>query len=499
MSPERWQRLQTVFDEAVELSASEVEEFLRKECGEDTELYTSVRRMLDEHQRGGYLDFSPLAARLFEPGTVLAGRYRISRQIGRGGMGQVYEAEDLELRESVALKTLLPEIAEDATMIARFKREIQLARKVAHPNVCRVFDLARHMPEGSSSAPVFFLTMEFVDGETLANRIAREGRLSAGDALELLDQMADALDAAHRAGVLHRDFKPSNVMLIPDRAQGTVRVVVTDFGLACRITRPAESTRTATGELAGTIDYMAPELFTGGTATVASDIYALGLVAYKSISGALPFESDSPLAGVIRRAGQPAPQVCSRVAGLNPAWDRGFARALHLDPGRRFVTAREFVKSLRGEESFVTIDIPIMTRRRVAGAAVGLLTLAAAPFAWRAWVRARARPSPEAEALYIQGVADLHTGAYFAATKSLEESIRRAPGFALAHARMAEAWWNLDFTDRATQEMLIARRQDLSQLSRPERLQMEAIDLTLTREFPAAAAKYEEMLAGEPN
>jgi eukaryotic-like serine/threonine-protein kinase len=432
---------------------------------------------------------------------LLANRYRIYRLLGRGGMGQVYEAEDTELRERVALKTLLPGIAADAGMILRFKREIQLARKISHPNVCRVFDFARHPADVSTSASVFFLTMEFLDGETLANRITRAGSLPASEALHYLTQMADALDAAHRAGVIHRDFKPSNVMLVG--ANGTNgppvrqvdRAVVTDFGLACRIVPSPESTRTASGQIAGTIDYMAPELFTGGEASVASDIYALGLVAYKMVTGILPFESRSPLAGVIRRAAEPVPSACACIPGLDAAWDRALARALDLDPGSRFASAREFVSVLCGTADSVTVRIPTMTRRRIAGIALGATMLVVAPFAWRAAERAHARPSAEAQALNRQGISDLHAGAYFAAAKALEQAVRLSPNFTLAHARLAEAWANLDLIDNATREMLLARRHDLSLLSRLDRLQLEAIDLTLTREFAAAAAKYEQILS----
>src|SRR6202050_4282961 len=156
-------------------------------------------------------------------------------------MGEVYEAEDLdlpEMKEHVALKTLLPAIASDDGMVARFKQEIALSRKIQHPNVCGAFDLSRHEVEGSR--PIIFLTMPFLPGETLAARLADQGRMSPEEALPLLEQMGDALDAAHRAGVIHRDFKPSNVMLVPG-AEGT-RAVVTDFGLARRVATIADTT-----------------------------------------------------------------------------------------------------------------------------------------------------------------------------------------------------------------------------------------------------------------
>jgi serine/threonine protein kinase len=492
MSPQRWNRVREVFDSAVERLPAEADEFLRRECGDDAELYSEVRQMLEQHRQAGFLD-RPRSrpAPSFQPGDVAAGRYRILRLLGRGGMGQVYEAEDTELRERMALKTLLPEVVADSGMVSRFKREIQLARKIGHPNVCRVFDLARHPVDGSSPNPALFLTMEFLEGETLAERIDREGRIAPVEALGLIAQMADALDAAHRAGIIHRDFKPSNVMLVP----GERGAVVTDFGLARTIEVSTETTATATGQLLGTIDYMAPELFAGEPATPAADQYALALVAYKMVAGKLPFQSDSPLAGVVRRAGQKPPSVREAVPELDPVWDQAFARALDPDSARRFATCTAFVNALRGRSQSVTLSIPRLSRRRTAALALAAVLLAAAPFTWRAWQRARSRPSPEAEALYQQGAADLHAGAYFAATKALAQAVTLAPHFTLAHARLAEAWVGLDLTEKATQEMLTVRRQDLSALSRRERLQVEAIDLTITREFAAAAAKYEQAVA----
>jgi len=145
---------------------------------------------------------------------VLSGRFRVIRFLGQGGMGEVYEARDLDLGEPVALKTIRPEIATEPHTMARFKREINLARRVAHPNVCRTFDLERHRPPPGtdpSAGEVTFLTMELLEGETLAARLRRVGRIAAAEALPLVQQMAEALAAAHEVGVVHRDFKPGNV------------------------------------------------------------------------------------------------------------------------------------------------------------------------------------------------------------------------------------------------------------------------------------------------
>jgi tetratricopeptide (TPR) repeat protein len=405
-------------------------------------------------------------------------------------MGEVYEAEDQELKERVALKTLLPEIASDEAMIARFKQEIQLSRRIGHPNVCRMFDLARDPADASGANGVYFLTMEFLPGETLSARLQREGRLTPAEALPLLDQMAEALDAAHRAGVIHRDLKPSNVMLVPG-PQG-LRAVVTDFGLARRQVAETDSTISMSGQLVGTWDYMAPELLAGAVASVASDVYALGMVAFRMVAGVLPFESIAPEAGAVLRARQAVPSPRAWAAELGPRWEGAILKALDRDPARRFSGALDFPRALRGEMSAITIAMPLMTRRRWAGASLAVLILAAGGLGWRAWVQARNRPSPEAAVLYRKGADDLEAGAFFAATKALGEAVKLAPGYALAHARLAEAWVELEMPERAGEEMLLARRQDSSGLPALERLQIEAVDLSITREYAAAAAKYEQ-------
>jgi glutaminyl-peptide cyclotransferase len=225
MTPERWQRVQELFDSALE-RGTDADEFLRAECGEDAELLSEVRGMLAAHISGKSTD------PVFADGQIVAGRYRVVRYLSRGGMGEVYEAEHLELKEHVALKTLLPAIASDARMIARFKQEIQVSRKITHANVCRVFDLERHPPDGPAAEATYFFTMAFLEGETLSARLQREGRMRPAEALPLLRQMAEALDAAHQAGVIHRDFKPSNVMLVP--SSGGTRAVVTEHFAGAR-------------------------------------------------------------------------------------------------------------------------------------------------------------------------------------------------------------------------------------------------------------------------
>jgi serine/threonine protein kinase len=299
--------------------------------------------------------------------------------------------------------------------------------------------------------------------------------------------MARALDAAHAAGVIHRDFKPSNVMLTGDRA------VVTDFGLARSKIAETESTASLSGRVMGTVDYMAPELLAGKPATFASDIYALGMVAYKMVTGALPFASDTPLAAAILRSKEPIPSPKAFVSGLDPRWERAILRALDADQSRRFATAADFVRALRGESTAITLALPVMSRRKWIAVAAAVLLVAGGAVGWRAWMKARRRPSPEAEMLYRKGVEDIAAGAYFAATKALQEAVKVAPHFALARARLAEAWVELEMPEKAQEQMLYAEREDAGWLSEKERLQIEAIYLTVTRDYTGAAAKYEQL------
>ena len=455
--------------------------------------------MVEAHRRDSPIDpdFPPPPPRhsnappVFSSGQVVAGRYRIVRYISHGGMGEVYEAQHLLLPDRVALKTLVPAIASDEAMIARFKKEIQLARKIGHPNVCKVFDIESHNSEGPAEGRIFFLTMEFLEGDTLAARIRRQGRIKPAEALPLLEQMAEALEAAHQSRVVHRDFKPSNVMLVPSGER--VRAVITDFGLARAVLTGDQSTDTLSKNAAGTLDYMAPELLTGSIASFRSDLYALGMVAHEMVTGVLPFAGETPLAAAFLRAKKPVPSPRTLVPDLDARWEQAILRALDRDPARRFASVRDFSKALRGESSSVTLPLPSLTRRKVLAAACGAAALAAGGEAWRRWSIRQKMPGAEAARLYQQGVDDIHAGAYFAATRALGQAVQLASAFSPARARLAESWLELDLPEKAVLEFLPIRREDNSWLPKLDRLQIEAVDLTLTREFPAAVAKYEEM------
>ncbi len=267
----------------------------------------------------------------FVPGTVLADRYRIVGLLGRGGMGEVYRADDLRLDQPVALKFLPHGMASDEERLARFYREVRLARQVSHPAVCRVYDVAE--ADGH-----LFLSMEMVDGENLASLMRRIGRLPADKALDIARQLCGGLAAAHEKGVLHRDLKPANVML---DGQGKVRI--TDFGLAVL----AES---LSGEdvRSGTPSYMSPEQLQGREVTVRSDIYGLGLLLYELFTGHRAFPGRT-VADARRREAPPI-EPSALVPGLDPAVERAIFACLERDPRRRPASALVVSALLTGSD-----------------------------------------------------------------------------------------------------------------------------------------------------
>ena len=277
-------------------------------------------------------------------GETLAGRFTVLRFIARGGMGAVYEASDLLLRTRVALKVIGGHLARDATAMERFRREVVLARRVSHPNVCRVHEL--YETTTTSGAPIDFLTMELIEGEPLARRLKRTGRMATEEALPLVRQMCAGLAAAHAEGIVHRDFKSSNVMLVAGGE--STSVTITDFGVA-RALAAASTEETLTGEagVLGTPEYMAPEQVTGGEVTPATDIYALGVVLYEMVTGELPFVADTRLATAARRLHESPPRPDA--PELDERWKDTIVRCLAREPKRRFRNALDVPDALVGQ------------------------------------------------------------------------------------------------------------------------------------------------------
>jgi len=283
---------------------------------------------------------------VFQNGETLAGRYRIERFLAHGGMGEVYEAWDEALQERVALKTIQAHADGEAGTVERFKREIQLARKISHPNICRIHDLGQH-PAENGGPPIIFLTMELLEGETLSERLALRGRLAVGESRPILAQMAAALDAAHTAGIVHRDFKSENVFLCQN--DGELRVVVTDFGIARGAGHDDPFAAMVTGAgVVGTPAYMAPEQVEGGEITTATDLYALGVVLYEMLTGRVPFVGENPLTTAVKRLKEAPSPPRVYVPDIDPRWERAILRCLERQPAERFESAGEVLDAVSG-------------------------------------------------------------------------------------------------------------------------------------------------------
>ena len=268
------------------------------------------------------------------PGQVVLGRYTIERELGRGGMGAVYQAQDSKLKERVALKTISSALTGDpAEMADRFRMEVQAARKVTHPNVIRIHDIGE-------DGPILFLSMEYIEGETLFARIKRVGALPIAEARSILVDVAAGVAAAHAAGVVHRDLKPHNVLLGKGRS-----VKVIDFGLA----KMTFSTgMTATGLIMGTPEYMAPEQVRGLVTDARTDVYALGAMSYFVLSGKAPFTGTTPIAVGFAQVNDPPPPLRAQRPEVPVALEEAVMRALSKEPKQRFLDAGEMKRALEG-------------------------------------------------------------------------------------------------------------------------------------------------------
>ncbi len=410
LTPQQWETIKALFEAAVEKPASERPAFLAA-ASQDRVVTREVERLLANHDEAGSFLSSPAVADVatrgesppsFSPGDLLADRFRITRFIARGGMGGVYEAEEVELRERVALKSIRTELLLDPHAVDRFRREVHLAKKVTHPNVCRIFDLFRHQVAGpggtKSSHSLLLVAMELLQGETLAERLQRQLRMPIQDALPLAQQMAAGLGAAHEAGVLHRDFKPGNIILI-DCEKGT-RAVITDFGLALRAKGDLTegSPVTGTGQTLGTPAYMSPEQVEGKELTSASDVYSLGLVLYQMVTGTRPFDHSTALSMAVRRIKEDPPAPHTLVPDVDPSWERVILHCLQRDPTLRFQNAAEVGQALSGE-----IAIPSVGRRSLRWLVPAALVLAVVVIlGMHQWRGSRAVNSPPAPAPVVK-------------------------------------------------------------------------------------------------
>lgn len=361
MSPEQHARIKEIFLAACAMPPDRRAAHLREACGQDPDLFKAVELLLyhadsvtgrgqtaaamevtksadSDPGRTARLD-EPRAARAgsaasrnFQPGTLIAGRYRVVAMLGRGGMGEVYRAEDIRLRQTVALKFLPPDVAGSPAWLARLHHEVRIARTITHPNVCRVHDIGE--ADGDT-----FICMEYIDGEDLKSLLRRIGRLPSDKAMEISRQICLGLAAAHAGGVLHRDLKPANIML-----DGRGQVRITDFGLAVlKEEMPAGEHR------AGTPAYMAPEQMSGKPATVRSDIYSLGLVMYEVFTGRYPYEGARTFGEIaeVKDSSHP-PSPSTLVEDIDPMIERVILNCLEKDQELRPASTTAVIAALYG-------------------------------------------------------------------------------------------------------------------------------------------------------
>ncbi|MEA2541597.1 MAG: eukaryotic-like serine/threonine-protein kinase, partial [Acidobacteriaceae bacterium] len=285
----------------------------------------SVSRVLSgEYSEGGQ--------HVLTSGHLLAQRYEILSLLGEGGMGAVYKARDVELGRTVALKVIRPDLARNRAILDRFKQELILATQVTHRNVVRIYDLGE--AEG-----IKFITMEYVEGEDLAALIHQRAKLPPHEAVNIIEQVCRALEAAHSVGVIHRDLKPQNIM----QEKGTGRILVMDFGLA----KTLEGDRmTQTGAMVGTMEYMSPEQALAGNLDQRSDIFSLGLIFYELLTGQTPFRADSALASLIKRTQERVVPVSEFDKSVPPELSQIVSRSLERDVALRYQSAAELLADL---------------------------------------------------------------------------------------------------------------------------------------------------------
>jgi serine/threonine protein kinase/uncharacterized protein HemY len=521
MTPERWQQIDNLLEKVIDIDAAERGALLDELCTGDEDLRQELESLISfQEMAQDFLEVPAFeeAASLFSDdktdpiNELVIGRYRIEAELGVGGMGEVYLAEDTNLDTKVAIKFLPSYLEADESAKRRLVLEAKAVAQLDHPNICRVYEVKE---EANRS----FIVMQFVDGQTLAERI-KDKPLTLRQTLGVVCQILDALAEAHSRGIVHRDIKPQNVM-INTREQ----VKVLDFGLVKLLggtigesdAHRRSSLLSRPGQFAGTPPYMSPEQARGAAVDARSDLFAVGVILYECISGRRPFsgETDKKILAQVRRLHPPPPsQFNPRVSQeLNNA----VLKALAKERDARYQSANEFLNDLRGIEAtlkaqdeantrpqhipfetdklsvqiLITLKSvlrrPIVTVPFFGVVIVVLLSLIVPP-------KIGHSPPPEAIQWYEQGMAALHDGTYHKASKALEQAIQTDPTFALAHARLAEAYAELDHTDKAKDEII--RAESLAKEFRMQQLDalyLQAVTKTVLRDFGPAIESFQQI------
>jgi serine/threonine protein kinase/Tfp pilus assembly protein PilF len=451
--------------------------------------------------------------------------YRIIEKLGEGGMGVVYLAEDTTLGRRVAIKFLSSTAKEYR---ARFLREARAVSALTHPNIAAVFDYG----ETDDGQP--YIVMELIKGEPLSDKLLA-GSLPLPEAVRIVSLIAEGLGEAHHMGIVHRDVKPSNVV-ITERGQ----VKVLDFGLVKQLAEQHSLggdpnlptlpfTRTRSDVIVGTPMYLSPEQATGKKVDARSDLFALGVVLYECISGRAAFGGSSvfDIGAQVIHATPPLPSTINN--RIPRELNRITMKAIEKKADERYQSAEELIEDLKkvlptlqtdGYRQVRATDSLLQPRTYSASALTtiaetlrrpgpsvgkliaGVLLLGLVIGFLVLWLRPSPyKPTPEAKAFYDKGLDALRNGAFLQATKAFEQALAKDPKFPLAHARLAEAWNEIDYSDNAKDEMLKVQSlvPNRSQLDKGERLYLDAITATVSRDYPTAINSYKELVRLAPN
>lgn len=523
MTPERWQQIDSLLQEALDQPVEEFEARLKRSCARDESLRQEVESLIRYRKLAeSFLEVPVLetAAELLSEGRTDAiigmhiGPYKIVGQLGAGGMAEVYLAEDSKLARKVAIKFLPLDLESDKVAKKRLLREARAAAKLDHPNICSIYEIAE---EDDRS----YIVMQYVEGETLSTKLEHEA-LDLRESNDIVCQVADALAEAHSQGIVHRDIKPQNVMITP---RGQVKVL--DFGLAKQvevegreqINTETETLLSAPGLIVGTAPYMSPEQAKGSGVDARSDLFSLGALLYQCVTGKPPFSGETAME-IRAQVIHVHPVAPSHVnTAVSSDLDAVILKAIAKEPKARYQSARDFRKDLRAlreaapsedhiktrpislkgytakASAFTTVSQALRRPRVFVPAVSAVVALSAILIISSRWPSQPYVPSMEATSWYEAGTNAMRNGSYYKASKSLQRAVETDDTFALAHARLAEAYMELDYTDKANHEILRARAlvHDLSPLPRLESLYLEATTHTVLREYSAAVESYKEI------
>lgn len=515
MTPERGHQVRRVLADVLEAAPADRTALLQTACASDPVL----RHEIDEALGGGALLANFLALPRTsvlptllrsdadgEPGqrpmrlhpASRIGPYKIVRLLGRGGMGEVYLAQDTRLHRLVALKCVARRIADEPIARLRLLHEARSAARLTHPGIASVHDVLDH-EDGS-----LVVVMEYVEGRSLAARLAQES-YSVAEAVEIAVTVSSALEHAHAAGIVHCDIKPGNIQLM---SGGSLKIL--DFGVARSMVHPADATTSTSAlnapALGGTPGYMSPEQALGLPVDARTDVFSLGVVLFEMLTGERPFGSGRPWLEPIHAVLADAPSLDRLPGSVPPQLAGVIAKALRREPAARYQDAGEFRKALeetRGRHLPVERGGRTPYGRRPIGIALALsvLVVLLAGIAWRVSHRGPVtRISPEAERWYIEGVHALQEGAYLQATRALGRSVQIDGSYALSWARLGEAQLELDQEPAARQSLLKASSlvRDRSRLPAEQRLFLEAAMAMASRDSATALRAYSDLARTTP-